>query len=148
MAVLKVQCPICGATGQFSRLITIADLEFFSTQVDFGAAAMDSGTWTISFSTTSADWNSLSSVFANNIGIGNTLVFSGNLVQPWAFGNTLQISLSTAFTYDPSQGNLLRDIRVAGSTNAGGSIYFDTNGYNGGGFNGNNFPGRVITPGQ
>jgi hypothetical protein len=34
---------------------------------------------------------------------------------------------------------------VSGATDAGGPIYFDTNGYNNGGFNGNTFLGRVYT---
>jgi hypothetical protein len=128
--------------GQFGGTITITSLEFFNTQINTGATAMNSGTWTISLSTTSADWNSLSSVFANNIGPDNTLVFSGNLTQPWAFGDTLQINLSTPFTYNPLNGNLLMDV-VASATDGGGDIYFDTNGYNGGSFNGNTFLGRV-----
>ena len=35
-------------SGQFCGPITITDLEFYNTQVDFGATAMNSGTWAIS----------------------------------------------------------------------------------------------------
>jgi len=108
---------------------------------------MNSGTWTISLSQTTADWNTLSSTYASNIGLDNTLVFSGNLTQPWAFGDTLVINLTTPFAYDPSQGNLLMDVVVSGISMAGGKIGFDTNGYNAGNLNGNTFLGRVYYDG-
>jgi hypothetical protein len=79
----------------FAGAITITNLEFFNTQFNSGATAMNSGTWTISLSTTAADWNTLSSTYAANIGANNTMVFSGNLAQPWAFGDTLHINLGT-----------------------------------------------------
>ncbi|MGD1101111.1 MAG: PEP-CTERM sorting domain-containing protein [Terriglobia bacterium] len=114
--------------GAFSGPITITGLEFFNTQVNNGATAMNSGTWIISLSTTSADWNSLSSTFASNIGTNNTQVFSGNLSQPWAFGDTLTINLTTPFTYTPGSGaNLLMDVFVSGASEPGGEIHFDVN---------------------
>jgi hypothetical protein len=114
--------------GQFGVApITITDLEFFNTQFNSGATAMTSGTWTISLSTTAADSNTVSSTWASNIGTGNTMVFSGNLSQAWTFGDTLQILLSTPFTYDPSQGNLLMDVVASGVSAPGGSIFFDMN---------------------
>ena len=128
---------------QFGGPITVTNLEFYNTQFNSGATAMNSGLWTISLSTSSADWNTLSSNFASNLGPDNTIVFSGNLSQPWAFGDTLHITLSTPFTYDPSKGNLLMDVVASGTTNPGGNIFFDTNGYNAGGRNGNTFLGRV-----
>ena len=128
---------------QFTGPITILDLEFFNTVANASATQMNSGNWTISLSTTSADWNTLSSTYANNLGGNNTQVFSGNLNQPWAFGDTLHITLTTPFTYDPAGGNLLMDVVVSGATTPGGDIFFDTNGFNGGGFNGNTFLGRV-----
>lgn len=132
-------------SGQFSGTITITDLEFYNTQVDFGATAMNSGNWTIGLGTTATDWNTLNSQMSLN---GATAtVFSGNLSQPWAFGDTLIINLTTPFTYNPGSGNLLMDIVVSGATAPGGSIFFDTNGYNNGGFNGNTFMGRVYCPG-
>jgi hypothetical protein len=115
-------------SSQFSGPITITNLEFFNTQYDSGATAMNSGNWTISLSTTSADWNNLSSTFASNIGPDNTQVFSGNLAQPWAFGDTLAINLSTPYTYNPANGNLLMDVQVTGASAPSGPIFFDTNG--------------------
>ncbi len=133
----------------FTGPMTITGLDFYNTQLDFGATAMNTGTFTISLSTTSADWNTLSGTYANNIGGDNTQVFSGSLAQAWAFGDTLTILFSTPFTYTPGPGaNLLLDVLATGTGAAGGSIYFDTNGNNGGNFNGNTFFGRVYTNGN
>jgi hypothetical protein len=129
----------------FSGPITITNLEFFNTQFNSGATAMNSGNWAISLSTTSRDWNTLSTTFSSNIGANNTLVFSGDPSQPWTFGNTLVINLSTPFTYDPSQGNLLMDVVATNTSQIGGSIFFDTNGVNNNGFNGNTIMGRVYS---
>lgn len=127
---------------QFNGPITITNLEFFNTAYNTFTTEMNSGNWAISLSTTSADWNTLSGTFANNIGPNNTLVFSGNLYQPWAFGDTLHIALTTPFTYNPADGNLLMDVFVS-NVSSNGYIYFDTNGINNGGFNGNTYLGRV-----
>lgn len=127
---------------QFSGPITITNLEFFNTQANLGATAMNSGSWVISLSTTSADWDTLSSTFSSNIGGNNTQVFDGNLAQSWAFGDTLVINLSTPFTYDPTQGNLLMDVNATNTAITAGIISFDTNGFNGGGLNGNTIMGR------
>jgi hypothetical protein len=132
---------------QFSGLITITDLEFYNTQLNAGATLMNAGNWAISLSTAAAGWNSLSSTYSNNIGGDNTLVFNGDLAQAWAFGNTLKIVFTTPFTYNPLNGNLLLDVVASGTTAPGGDIFFDTNGYNGGGFNGNTFLGRVYCSG-
>jgi hypothetical protein len=133
------------SASQFSGPITITNLEFFNTQYNSEAYSMNSGTWNISLSITSADWNTLSNTYANNIGPDNTLVFSGNLFQPWAFGDTLSISLSTPFTYNPAMGNLLMDV-TANATTPDGFLFisFDTNGANGDSLNGNTFMGRVF----
>jgi hypothetical protein len=132
----------------FSGPITINDLEFFNTSFNSGASSMNGGFWTISLSTTSADWNTLSGNFSSNIGPDNTVVFSGDLVQPWGFGDTLHINLTTPFTYTPGPGaNLLLDVMALGTTASGGFIYFDTNGDNRGGLNGNRIMGRVYCPG-
>jgi len=115
----------------FSGPITIRDLEFFNTTFNSGATEMNTGTWTISLSTTSADWNTLSHNFASNIGPDNTMVFSGNLFQPWAFGDTLHINLTTPFTYTPAPGaNLLMDIASSGVSVPGAYIFFDENSSN------------------
>jgi hypothetical protein len=116
--------------GAFSGPITIGDLEFFNTSLNNNANSMNSGAWTIALSTTTANWNTLSSTFASNIGGDNTVVFSGNLFQSWAFGDTLHILLTLPFAYDPANGNLLMDVMVSGASAPGGNIFFDTNGAN------------------
>jgi len=117
-------------SSAFSGPITITNLEFFNTEHDSGATAMNSGNWAISLSTTSVDWNTLSINFASNIGLDNTLVFNGNLYQPWAFGDTLVINLTTPFTYNPSNGNLLMDVIAIATNTSGMQIFFDANGDN------------------
>jgi hypothetical protein len=114
--------------SSFPGTITITGLQFFNTQYDSGATSMSTGPFTFSLSTTTADWNTLSSTYAANIGADNTTVFNGSLSQPWAFGDTPTISFTTPFTYNPADGNLLLDV-VANTS--GGGIYFGTNGYNG-----------------
>jgi PEP-CTERM motif-containing protein len=134
--------------NEFSGPITIKDLEFFNTVVDNGTSTMNSGLWTIALSTTSADWDTLSSTYSENIGTNNTTVFSGNLEQPWTFRKTLHIDLTTPFTYIPADGNLLMDVIVSGASDVpGGPILFDANGDNGGELNGNTIMGRVYDGG-
>jgi hypothetical protein len=133
-------------SSQFSGPLQITGLQFFNTEAEDptnNATVMNSGNWTISLSTTSADWNTLSGTFASNVGTDNTQVFNGSLVQPWSFGDTLNIPLSTPFNYTPSQGNLLMDVSVTDSQAPNGFIYFDSNGYNLGLLNGNTIMGRV-----
>lgn len=131
------------SAGQFSGPITITGLDFYVTQIYYGATATNSGDWLISLSTTSADWNTLSGTFADNIGANNTEVFDGNLYQAWVFGDTLKINFATPFTFDPTEGNLLLDVFASGTSAPGGALHFDTNGYNSGHFGGNTYLSRV-----
>jgi len=133
------------SSTQFSTPIEITGLEFFNTTSNSGATSTPSGTFTIGLSTTSANWNTLSSTFSSNLGADNTVVFNGSVSQPWTFGDTLSITLSTPFNYNPGAGNLLMTVNVNGSTTPGGLIFFDTNG----GISPNNYFGRVyITSGE
>jgi hypothetical protein len=144
----------CAFNGEFQQVytsdlftgpLTITWLDFFNTQFDNGATGMNTGTFTISLSTTTANWNSLDPNPANNIGPDSTVVFSGSLAQPWAMGQTLFIPFSAPFTYTPAAGsNLLLDIVATGTDDPQGLIYFDTNGSNNGKFNGNNVFGRLV----
>ena len=72
----------------------------------------------LNLSTTSANPDGLSTTFANNVGADDTVVFArgslplssagvGSDPQPF----DIVISLTTPFTYDPTLGNLLLDIR-------------------------------------
>ena len=129
---------------QFSGSIRITELDFFNTQFNSGATSMNSGTWTITLSTTSFDWNTITTDFNGNLGSDNTVVFTGELSQPWAFGNTLRIILSTPFEYDPGNGNLLMTVTATGTSDPNGTILFDTNGNNNGALNGSTIMARVF----
>jgi hypothetical protein len=126
------------SSSQFSGPMTITNLEFFNMQYNSGATATNTGNFAISLSTTSAAWNTLSSTFASNIGLDNTLVFSGSISQSWVFGDTLTFHLTTPFTYNPLNGNLLMDVYATGTLDAAGDIYFDVN-------TSNTIMGRVYT---
>lgn len=113
------------SSSLFTGPITITNLEFFNTEFNSGATAMTPGNWQIYLSTTSVAYNGLSTTLANNIGSDNTLVFSGSLAQAWTFPDILVIDLSTPFTYNPSNGNLLMDVVWSGTTASFTSNYFD-----------------------
>ena len=107
------------AASDFSGPITLEDLEFFHTQ--FPGGSVLNGNYTISLSTTNAQVNNLDTTnFANNVGPDSQIFFSGTLGGETG---TLDI-IGIAFTYDPSEGNLLVDISAA-YTGGGGMIFFD-----------------------
>lgn len=78
---------------------------------------------TIKLSTTDADPNNPSPIFADNVGPDETVVFQGDInplaapcnTDPCPFFGLIGDSkgFTTAFPYDPSQGNLLFDYTVA-----------------------------------
>jgi len=107
--------------------IQIMSLELFNTQYNSGATQTPAGTYTINLSTTTAGVNNISGNFSQNEGLDETQVFSGSINQAWQFGNTLHISFSQPFNYDPSKGNLLIDVVGTGITTPGGSIFYDVN---------------------
>lgn len=124
-------------SSSFTGPVTITSLQFFNTQVNSGATAMNSGTFTFSLSTTTDDSpTSTDSCFSCAIGSDNETVFTGSLAQSWAFGDTLTINFSSPFTYNPANGNLLLHVLVSGAGDAGGLIYFDNTGANDTGWGG------------
>ena len=100
----------------FSGPITISSLTFYNHNfIAPGISSqVDSGTFQISLSTTSAAVNGLDiNTLSNNIGGDNTVVYDTSLPSlsgPGGIGGELTIPLSTPFTYDPSGGNLLLDV--------------------------------------
>ncbi len=128
--------------SEFDGPTKIVGLKFYNTAMPTAATSMNAGTFTLSLSTTAANWNTLSPTYASNIGADATVVYSGSLVQPWSFGKTLEINLTTPFSYNPALGNLLLDFVVSGASNPGGEIFFDTNGA----FVRNTIIGRVFNP--
>jgi hypothetical protein len=90
--------------------ISITGLIFYADEGAGNGAAINSGDWTISLSTTLAKWDTLSTTPTQNIGSDNTTVFSGSLARPLGSGRMLEIVFTQPFTYDPTQGNLLMDV--------------------------------------
>jgi hypothetical protein len=117
------------ASSDFSGTIKVTNLEFFNTEFLNGGTP-DAGTYTISLSTTSTPVDGLSSTFSDNLGLNNTVVFTGSLSS--LSGGVLHILLSKPFTYDPTQGNLLMDVYSADANQPGTLLFLDTNGENGG----------------
>lgn len=88
----------------------------------------------INLSTTSSTPLTLSSSYASNVGPDDlivhtgplTLSASGTTVVPKPFDIT--IPLDPGFDYDPSQGNLLLDVRMIDTFGRGGTVpFFDAN---------------------
>jgi len=115
------------SSTEFSGPIQITGLQFFNDQYNSGSTQLPSGTWTITLATSTVNWNNISGNFASNLaGSTNVVqVWSGNINQPWTFGDTLNINLMTDYNYNPSQGNLLLDVVGTGITTPGGNTFFD-----------------------
>ena len=109
------------AAGDFSGPITIDDLELYTQS---GTGSPNTGTFTISLSTTSAVVNGLSTELSQNIGSNNTTVFNSKL--PTIQNGVLTIPFSTPFTYNPAQGNLLVNIVESTPYTGGPSFEFDS----------------------
>jgi hypothetical protein len=107
--------------------LAISGLSFIST-----SGAPNGGTYTLSLSTTPAAVNGLDlATFANNVGGDNTQVFSGSLAGQFS-GGVLSFSFAP-FIYDPTVGNLLLNISVAGNPVTGLTNFFQAmNGDSGG----------------
>ena len=76
----------------------------------------DADVW---LSTTTKTPSSMSSLFANNTGDDETLVFSGDMMLSTSGGSGLKdfdytTELQTPFCYDPNEGNLLIDFKCKG----------------------------------
>ena len=91
----------------------------------------NSGTFTISLSSTSAetspnntypfDTGLNTSNLSENIGLDNTVVYSGTL--PALSNGMLTITFTTPFTYNTANGNLLLDVQSTTATNSYPFIY-------------------------
>ncbi len=90
----------------------------------FGFRGMGSGIGNVSYgldfvvrmSTTAIEPGSLSTTFASNVGIDNTVVKSGPISLTSYDGVFTTITLDTAFNYDPTAGNLLLEIEHGNAT--------------------------------
>ncbi len=111
-------------SNAFPGAITITGLTFFHTQYAPGGD-LNTGTYTVSLSTTSKAVDGLNTVnFDENLGADNALFFSGTLPASVPFGESFTLS-GGPFAYDPALGNLLVDIRIADIGNTGPGTYLD-----------------------
>ncbi|MBV8842126.1 MAG: hypothetical protein JO307_04870 [Bryobacterales bacterium] len=113
------------SSSLFSGPFDITGLQFFDSI--FAPTGRASGSEVISLSTTSANWNTLSSTFSANVGPTATQVFNGTIGAARPFPGTLVLPFSTPFLYDPSKGNLLVDIQA--NIVVGGAVLYDTTGF-------------------
>jgi len=121
------------AASQFSSLtapVSITEIAFRPDAVQ-GPFSLTIPNIQMSLSTTNAAPDGLSDTFANNIGPNDCVVFSGSLFLssasigppggPKIFD--IVIMFQTPFTYDPSVGNLLLDVRRY--TDPSATVFFD-----------------------
>ena len=95
------------AASAFNGPTVISSITFFQQLTQYPSSiGVVPGTYTISFSTTSAAVNNLADAFASNLGADNQAFFSGTL---GGLGNTLTIT-GTPFDYNPANGNLLMNV--------------------------------------
>ncbi len=86
---------------------------------------MDSATYDISFSTTSASVGALDSTWANNI--GGDSAFFGTFTLGGSMPSVLTLT-GNAFNYDPTLGNLLMHVGISNLTEAHGYESYFQNG--------------------
>jgi hypothetical protein len=129
--------------SQFPGTEDISSIQFRgypgSSISSFTAGSFSVSNVTISLSTTSATEmgaNELSPTYASNVGANNEVVYTGPLTLTTTDTNVpggttkvfdYNVTLQDAFTYDPSQGNLLLDVNIpAGATVSGAGFGFVT----------------------
>jgi hypothetical protein len=105
----------------FPGAITIDGLEFFQGQVAGNGGLPAGGTYTLTFSYTTAAPGDLDLTNPNNnISSGSEAFFTGTLpalTVNGAAGNLLAFA-GTPFTYNPADGNLLLTVAVTGATDS------------------------------
>jgi hypothetical protein len=108
--------------------ISIAGLTFFEGQVLANGGVPAGGTYTLTFSYTSADPGGLNLTNPNlNVGSGSAGFFTGSLpglTQEPDGGKELVIT-GTPFVYNPADGNLLLTVTVTGATSPGPFLYLN-----------------------
>lgn len=106
----------------FSGPITISSISFYNTISPGGN--INSGTYTLSLSTTNAAVNGLNTTdFNANLGSNNQL-FTSTILNGVSAPSQLDF-FGTAFDYNPNMGNLLLDIRTTITGTNLSSSYFD-----------------------
>jgi hypothetical protein len=142
------------SNAAFPGAMTIDDLILYESQVLHNGGKPSNGTYTLSFSyTTAAPGNlDLQDGPAANIAAGTEeQFFTGTLpaLTPFATENLLNFS-GTPFAYNPADGNLLLTVTVTGATDSKPYLYLDKSGSTSvtsdayfGTVNGGNNPGLV-----
>jgi hypothetical protein len=115
------------ASSFFTGAQTLTSLAFRSTP--FFRNAANYGNVIVKLSTTTfgdETGTSLSSTFADNIGVDVTTVFQGalNFAAPTTDDFEYVISFASGFTYDPSKGNLLLDVQIPVGSTVDGPGFF------------------------
>jgi hypothetical protein len=101
-------------------------MQFFRTFISYGGIDRVFGNWTIRFSTTHTNPDTMSGALADNVGTPYFEVFSGSLAF---FLYTDRLLIPTAsYLYDPAAGNLLMDVSVdlMGGNYVGGDLSVDS----------------------
>jgi hypothetical protein len=120
------------AASQFSGAMPIGQLALRNANFDPQPFTDTIASVEISLSTVAANPDQLSTTFANNIGADNTEVYDGALTlsstNAAGPGNThvfdVLITFQRTFYYDPSQGNLLLEVKNNSGTSRQ-SYFFD-----------------------
>jgi len=114
-------------SSAFTGPLTIGTVTFYNTQVlNNGTHAQ--GTYTLSFAYTSKAPGMLDLTNpANNITSGSQTFFTGTLpkIASGPSGIRVMSFSGTAFSYDPSNGNLLLTVVVSAPVNASKAVYLD-----------------------
>lgn len=111
----------------FPGEIAIAGLTFFEGQVLSNGGMPAGGTYTLSFSYTTAGPATLNLTDPGlNVGSGSAGFFSGTLptLTPEGAGKEL-IIMGTPFVYNPADGNLLLTVTVTNPSNPGPALYLN-----------------------
>ena len=110
--------------SDFSGPVSITGIDFFLANGFSGS--LYGGTYTLSLSVISSDIGSLSSSdLASNVGSDDTVFES--VALSGAAPNMLTFS-GAPFLYNPSEGNLLLDISIAGGSGGSGVAFEENNG--------------------
>jgi hypothetical protein len=110
----------------FSSGMIIKMLTFFNLQPNSAEGFVEPAQYRFSLSTTARNSTSLSQDFASNLGNDTVQVLTWDVAGFTTDFESLQLSLSSPFLYNPALGNLLLDIQKDRTGNLGdGPIYAD-----------------------
>ncbi len=110
------------AASNFTGPMSISGLTFYNNNAAFAGTTINTATYTVQLSTTSAAVNGLSNTFASNLGGNNQTVFSGTLSGTAFPSFTINTS---QFNYDPTGGNLLLTVFKTSAVGSSGSVFND-----------------------